>query len=118
MIRYSRTAVLQSGASPVTTNGQSNGFDVSQFAEGLLLINVTAVSGTSPTLSLFLETLDPVTNTWFTHPITPSPNGWQYTAVKKDIYQVTNFGQQIRLRWTVTGTSASFTFSAVFVAKS
>lgn len=118
MERYSNTILFQSGASPVTANGQSNGFDVSRFSEGLLLINITAMSGTTPSLTVFVETLDPVTNTWFPHSATGGKNGTQYTAVDKYVIPITNFGQQIRLRWTVGGTGASITFSAVFVAKS
>lgn len=114
MERSKGVAVLQSGASAVTANGQSSGVDVSRFTEGLLLINTTAVSGTTPSLTLSVETLDPVTNTWFTHPVSISA----INSVSKTVVQLTNFGHQIRLKWTVGGTNPSFTFSAVFVAKS
>lgn len=97
-----------------TANGNTNGFDVSNYGEALVFINVTAVSGTSPTLNLYVDTYDFLSGQWFQHPVSIA----QITAAGNTLVQLTNFGEQIRLRWQVGGTSPSFTFSASVVAKS
>jgi len=71
-------------------------------------LDVTAVSGTSPTLDVVIEdTLDGVNwNTVGTFA--------QKTAVGREVINITTpFADRVRCRFTIGGTSPSFTFSVV-----
>lgn len=97
-----------------TATGQTSGQDVSTYGEALLLIDVTAVAGTSPTCQFYVDTYDNQSAKWFQLPVTIS----SVTAVSQVVVPLTNFGEQIRLRYTLGGTSPSFTFGANVIAKS
>lgn len=71
-------------------------------------LDVTAASGTSPTLDVVIEdTLD--------------GTNWnvigtfaQKTAIGREVINITTpFADRIRVRWTIGGTTPSFTFSVV-----
>jgi hypothetical protein len=117
MERYTNALVLVPSGTALTSAGNSATFDVSRFTEGLILINVSAVSGTSPSLQFYVETYDPVNNLWFQLPGTMGQPA-AITSAGSTVIQLNNFGRTVRLRWTVSGTGASFTLSAVFVSKS
>jgi hypothetical protein len=102
--RYKAAITLYSGT--VTDSGNSGDIDVSPFTVIELELKVTSVSGTTPTLSVYIEgkfentgdykTLASQENitaagTWF---FTINPNAFRY----------------LRVRWVVGGTSPSFTF--------
>jgi hypothetical protein len=102
--RYKAPLTLYSGT--VTANGNSIDVDVSPFSVLEIEIKVTSVSGTTPTLSVYIEgkfentgdyktlasqTGITATGIWF---FTVNPNAFRY----------------IRVRWVVGGTSPSFTF--------
>jgi hypothetical protein len=102
--RYKAPLTLYNGT--VTANGNSIDIDVSSYSVLEIEIKVTAVSGTSPTLSVYIEgkfesTGDyktlvsqeniTATGTWFA---TINPCAFRY----------------LRVRWVVGGTSPSFTF--------
>jgi len=102
--RYKSAITLYSGT--VTASGNSGDIDVSPFSVLEIEIKVTSVSGTSPTLSVYIEgkfentgdykTLVSQENitaigTWFA---TINPCAFRY----------------LRVRWVVGGTSPSFTF--------
>jgi putative transposon-encoded protein len=102
--RYKAAITLFSGT--VTANGNSADIDVSPFSVLEIELKVTSVSGTNPTLSVYVEgkfegtgdykTLASqenitATGAWF---FTINPNAFRY----------------IRIRWVVGGTSPSFTF--------
>jgi hypothetical protein len=73
-------------------------------------LNVTAASGTSPTLDVVVEdTLDGTNwNTVGTFA--------QRTAAGRQVIDITSpFSGRLRVRWTIGGTSPSFTFSVVGV---
>jgi hypothetical protein len=108
--------VFLAPASPaVTANGNTAGADVSSYTEALLFVDVTAVSGTTPTMNLYVDTYDFNSGQWY--PV-PSVAIAQQTAVGTLDVALTNFGEQIRLRWVVGGTTPSFTFQASVVPKS
>ncbi len=78
-----------------------------------LQLDVTAASGTSPTLNVVVEdTLDGATwNTIATFA--------QRVAAGREVVNVTApFSERIRVRWTVGGTSPSFTFGVRCVSQS
>jgi len=102
--RYKVPLTLYSGT--VTANGNSSDIDVSPFSVIELEIKVTSVSGTTPTLDVYIEgkfentgdyktlaskTGIAATGTWF---VTINPCAFRY----------------LRVRWVVGGTSPSFTF--------
>lgn len=103
--------VQASGAQ--TASGNSSPIFSGDYKEGLLAINISAVTGTSPACQFALQVSDG-TN-WFNIPNVTISN---QTAAGQVIVPVTNFGDQIRLAWTISGTTPSFTFSANFLAKS
>lgn len=73
-------------------------------------LNVTAASGTTPTLDVLVEdTLDGTNyNTIGTFA--------QKTTTGREVINITTqFADSIRVRWTVAGTTPSFTFSVVVV---
>lgn len=107
--------VLNAGTAPVTANGNSAAVDASSYAEALLFIDITAVSGTSPTANFTLQTYDFESQLWYA---VPGVTIAQQTATGQVVAAATNFGEQVRLSWTVGGTSPSFTFKASFVPKS
>jgi len=86
----------------------SSGFLVSAYHEGQILVNVTAEAGTS-TLDIVVQTSDD-NSTYYDHTTCA-----QITATGQYRYAVTNFGKYVRLKYTVGGTS--FTFTAKGVVK-
>jgi len=102
--RYKSAVLIYSGT--VTSSGSGSDANVSQFSVIELELKVTSVSGTSPTLDVYIEgkfentgdykvlasqTGITATGTWF---FTINPCAFRY----------------IRVRWVVGGTSPSFTF--------
>lgn len=76
-------------------------------------LGVTAASGTSPTLDVVIE--DTLDGTNWNTVATFS----QKTAVSREVVNVTApFANRLRVRWTVGGTTPSFSFSVVVVSQS
>jgi len=98
---------LSSGTYTAAT-AYSTGFGVSAYAEGQILVNVTAEAGTS-TLDITIQTSDD-NSTYYDHTTCA-----QITATGQYRFAVTNFGKYVRLKYIVGGTS--FTFQAVGVFK-
>lgn len=96
-----------------TTSGVSQGINKGDVREGLLLVEVSAVSGTSPTLDVKLQT-SPDGASWF-----DLPGGAlaQITASGNYALKVANFGRFIRVAYSIGGTTPSFAFKATFVGK-
>lgn len=97
--------LLASGAR--TTSGNSADIDVGRFICGEICVDVTAVSGTNPVLNVYIEGKDRYTGKYkvlFAHEnITSVQTIW-------DTITTLPFSL-LRVRWTVSGTSPSFTFS-------
>lgn len=95
-----------------TTSGNSGTLSSEGFFSISAVVNITAVSGTNPTLDIDLESSDDGTN-------------WQtiYTQTRATTASVVfNPGVQnpslyYRFRWTISGTTPSFTFSVVSTLK-
>jgi len=92
----------------VTTNGDSsaNPLIIIIGQTVVFFVNVSAVSGTSPTLSLYVDIQDPASLNWTNQysfpPIVTFGLYYQPLQVQSIKY---------RVRWVVGGTSPSFTFS-------
>lgn len=94
-----------------TASGQSNPIEASEYLEAHALLDVTVVAGTAPTLDVVIET-SPDKVSWFTH-----TTFTQKTVVGKDFKTLSNLGRFLRVRWTIGGTTPSFTFSLTLVGK-
>lgn len=102
------TSIVTSAAR--TTSGQSAAVAVplGRTAVGVQ-VNVTAVSGTSPSLALTVEWSTDGT-TWFKGD--PADSFTAITAAATPAKSVTAKGDYMRLVWAITGTTPSFTFAA------
>lgn len=93
-----------------TTNANSNGVQIQANADTIaLLVNVTAASGTTPSMALAVQ--------WSNDGLTwaAADPADVFTAITATGVVVKTFGvkgNQVRLAWTLTGTTPSFTFSA------
>lgn len=76
----------------------------SDVREVAVYLNVTAVSGTSPTLDVVVED-SPDGVTWVTLATFP-----QKVAVGTDVVRVNRLGRYLRAKATIGGTTPSFTF--------
>lgn len=118
-----------------TTTGNSTAFDVSQADCLRLFLNITAVSGTTPTLILEAQDTPDGTNWFNVAAFTTVPSGTNppVGAIAKVVgpANITAtglwsliiptdvvFGDNMRLRWTIAGTTPSFTFSVQMLAES
>ncbi|CAM5250872.1 hypothetical protein SGLAM104S_01630 [Streptomyces glaucescens] len=91
--------------------GRTGAIDISRISNGLLVASVGNATGTSPTLAIFFDVQDAYGNWVQTSPATSiggvvvSAAGTTYGVINNG-YQLTNLG---RIRWTVGGTTPSFT---------
>jgi len=102
--RYKFSTTLYNGT--VTGNGNGSDIDVSPYSVIELQIKVTSVSGTSPTLSVYIE--GKFENTGDYKTLVSQENitatGKWYATINPCAFRY------IRVRWVVGGTSPSFTF--------
>jgi hypothetical protein len=101
---YKDKAILYSGT--VTSSGNSADINVSNFSVLEIELKVTSVSGTSPTLSVYVEGKFEDTGDYkplvYQEGITGTGT-WFFTVTKLAF-------RYIRVRWVVGGTNPSFTF--------
>lgn len=94
-----------------TASGESGVIDLGFADEAIVFLDVTAASGTSPTLDVKIQVAD--------------PNGAYYdlasfaqkTAAGREAKQIANFGQNAKIVYTIGGTTPSFTFSVTAISK-
>ncbi len=95
-----------------TSSGSGDGSSVAaELREANVLLDVTAVSGTTPSLTVTLETSADGTS-WFTHTAFTAK-----TAAGKDALKLANLGSYVRVSYAISGTTPSFTFSVVLDGK-
>jgi len=107
-------ATLLNQASAVqTASGMSATLAVGGDRELLVAVNVSAVAGTTPTLTLAVDTLG-ADGVWYTLWTSASITAVGQTLASLGVEAAINtaFGTSVRLRWTIGGTTPSFTFSA------
>ena len=120
-----------------TATGNSGAIQIPTFSQMLVGVDVTAVSGTTPAMDIYLQGSDDGGTTWYDMPYdlqmttaaAPADidanetrrniNGTaaaaatgKHLAIYKEIPTDT-----VRLRWVISGTTPSFTFSASGVGK-
>lgn len=118
-----------------TATAQGGVVAVGGISEMVVTIQCTAVSGTSPQITIYLQTSRDGGSTWFdlphqgshvlaatASPLTEEPpwqrnivNGLSSTFSAVARYNV--FGDYVRVAWVVSGTSPSFTFQVDAVGK-
>lgn len=93
-----------------TASGDSGTLRVETPASQLnVAVDVTAVSGTTPTLDIEVEWSTDAGTTFFA--ADPADSLTQITAATKVVKQVAPKAPHYRLVWTIAGASASFTFA-------
>jgi len=111
--------LLASGAR--TASGNGSDIDVGRFIMGELCINVTAVTGTFAAgegLQVIVEGKDEVTGLYKTIYDSNESLGGPITAVTTDWMTINMLAfRLIRVRWVISGTTPSFTFSVTLTAK-
>jgi len=114
----SGATVLAQASAAQTTNGVSANLPVAGYRELLVAANVTAVAGTTPTLTLALDSLG-ADGVWYTLWTSAAVTAVGQTVAHLGVGAATNvaFGATVRLRWTMGGTTPSFTFSASIIGK-
>jgi hypothetical protein len=121
----------------LTASGNTAAFKLSTATNVVVSVNVTAISGTSPFLDLWVQGSSDGGATWYDYPATETlvsanaASAGVIASVSRDIVNNITTGatgqyiglykgiatNSIRLRWIVSGTTPSFTLSAWFVAK-
>lgn len=105
--RYADVEPITPAASAArTTTGNGSGIELGDRRVARLKLDVTAASGTSPTLDVTIQTSRDG-STWYT-----SGTFAQKTGVSNEskVFAVDRF---VRASWTIGGTTPSFTFSII-----
>jgi hypothetical protein len=102
--RYKTRIALYSGT--VTANGNSSDIDVNPYSVIEIEIKVTSVSGTTPTLDIYIEGKFENTGDY---KVLASQTGITTTGIWFATIDPYAF-RYLRVRWVVGGTSPSFTF--------
>ncbi len=107
---YLTTVLLASGSR--TASGEGSSTDLENTRELIVTLDVSAASGTSPTLDVKIQ---------------HSPDGvkWsdlgtafaQKTGVAREVKVFTQYHRYVKVVYTIAGTSPSFTFSVEATAK-
>jgi hypothetical protein len=106
--------ILASAARTASGDTSTTPVDVKKYKEAIFFLDVTAVSGTTPTLDVKIKTKDPVSGKWF-----DLVTFTQATAVTSEMKTVSGLlGSQIAVFYEIAGTTPSFTFSLGAVLKS
>lgn len=92
-----------------TATGNSGAIVVNGAERAHFLLEVTAVSGTTPSMALTVEWSHDGT-TWFPA-ATPDTLGAAVTAAVKRVHSLEVKAPFCRIVWTITGTTPSFTFA-------
>lgn len=105
----------------ITANGSGADIDVSKYVELDLYINITAVSGTTPTVVFNLDTKSEDAAPAYASVFTSSAQtgtGPLISSVGPGTANAKGFGRTVRFRWSaIGGTTPSFTVSFTLVGK-
>ena len=92
-------------SNPITVNGNTGSLNVEGWASLAVIVNITAITGASPTITFSIDEFDPTSNTYTSLAATSA-----LAATGTTRFTVTQLiSQFIRLSWTVSGTSPSVT---------
>lgn len=108
-ISKTRTPLTVLASAARTATGQSTAFPVGTGDDVAVFVDVTAVSGTSPSMTVNVEWSNDNVSWFVADPVDAFS---ATTAAAKKVKSFTVKGQYARLNFTITGTTPSFTFSA------
>jgi hypothetical protein len=110
--------VLNQASAVQSANGNTVSLSVGQDHTLFIGINLTALGGTSPTAQFFVDTLG-ADGVWYQiwASATMSGAGQVTTSIGPGLATTADFGDTIRLRWSLGGTSPTATFSASIKGK-
>jgi hypothetical protein len=111
---FSDVVVLASEAR--TTSGETVSIDCGKYGEAIAFIDVTASSGTSPTLDAKFQTQDPVSLKWFD--LTDLTFTQKTTTGVEMKAKSGLLGSKLKCVYSIAGVTPSFTFSVGLVLKS
>jgi hypothetical protein len=109
--RYSERLTLLPPTS-VTATWASGSIPVGDYSRMIVFLDVTALSGTSPSLTLKIDALDPMSGKWVEVETSPAITAVGTYALKHEIYE-----DVARVRVIVAGTGVSATISVGAVLK-
>lgn len=92
-------------ASKTTSGNSGSGKYVGENTNAVVYLNITAVSGTNPTLDVVIQDTVDGSN-WDT-----VASFTQATATGREVKRITNFSRYMRINYTIDGTTPNFTFS-------
>ena len=104
-----RTAVLAASAARTTTGNSGTTFITTEGEIVSLMVDCTAVSGTTPSMTVSLQWSNDGA-AWATGD--PADSMTALTTAATVAKNFVSRGQFARASWTITGTTPSFTFSA------
>ena len=105
--------LLFSGTKTATGNTQATPQNVLRFKEGTFFLRCTAASGTTPTMTVKIQTKDPAGAYWLD--LTAFA---ELTAAGGEMKAVAaNLGETLSVLYTIGGTTPSFTFTVYGVFK-
>jgi len=111
-IQYRRKEAFTLYSGTVTASGNSADIDVSNYSGMEIQLKITGVSGTNPSLSVYIEGKFDTVGDY-------KPLVWEEGISAVNIWRFTItqlIFKTIRVRWVVSGTSPSFTFRVDAVA--
>lgn len=95
-----------------TSSSQTGAIDVSDSDEMSIYLDVTVVSGTTPTLDVVIQD-SPDGSKWY-----DKESFTQATGVTGEAKRITNFGKFVRVKYTIGGTDTpTFTFEVKAVGR-
>lgn len=118
-LRKNHDEVLAPAGTVLTTNGQTSDFDNPRGVGLDVLLNITAITGTTATITLFVEGKDPASGTYYTLLQGAGKTATGFTRiflfpgapVTANVSANDDLPQTWRVRWTITGTTPSVTCS-------
>lgn len=110
--------VLNQSAITETANGNTTNLSVGSLSELALDFNISAASGTSPTLNLYMDRLGTDGN-WYTIWSSAQVTAVSTVSTSLGAGTTTNvsFSSTVRVRWAIGGTTPSFTFTISLIGK-
>jgi hypothetical protein len=101
-------ASAEASSAKTTSGNSAAGLTNASGRNAHFIVNVSAASGTTPTLVVRVQVQDPVSSTWVDLPGAATST---ITGTGATLLSVTNLPRTYRLAWVITGTTPSFTFS-------
>lgn len=114
--------LLASGARTISGEG-SAAIDLGKFREGYVILNVTAASGTTPTLDVKIQISPDGGTTWedfitFAQKTATGAESKRFSSYQAIAAGAGPFGDRMKVIYSIGGTTPSFTFSVKGILKS